>query len=107
MLSLLHILYLNYCLCRGIAGQCREIGVANATTGDVSFDKLFGPVGKLREVVVDQSNFSDSNSEVSVSESVATNRPNLSISGESDQNVGHNKMNMPPPFIDFLGVGAT
>ncbi|XP_061372538.1 transcription factor CSA-like [Gastrolobium bilobum] len=83
------------------------MGVA---TGNVSFDKLFGAwngtyklesMGML--IGVDQSNFSDSNSEVSVSESVATNRSNLSIFGESE-NVG-DKINM--PFIDFLGVGAT
>lgn len=80
---------------------------------DVGFENKFsgawkggtceaGPVGKLMSV--DQSNFSDSNSEVTVSESVATNRSNLAVSGESE-NVGDNKINM--PFIDFLGVGAT
>ncbi|TKY62834.1 Transcription factor MYB44 [Spatholobus suberectus] len=78
--------------------------------GDVSFNKFLGawngackaePVGKL--MGVDQSNFSDANSEVSVSESVATNRSNLSISEESET-VGY-KISM--PFIDFLGVGAT
>ncbi|XP_027353213.1 transcription factor CSA-like [Abrus precatorius] len=93
-----------------LRGQSKESGVA---TRDVNYDKFFGAwkstckaetVGKLKGVVVDQSNFSDSNSEVSVSESVATNRSNLSISGESE-NVGDNKLNM--PFIDFLGVGAT
>lgn len=52
---------------------------------------------------VDQSNVSDSKSEVSVSESVGTNGSNhLSNSGQSE-NVG-DKIDM--PFIDFLGVGA-
>lgn len=81
-------------------------------TRDVNFDKYFGACKKneqveklkLIDVVVDQSNFSDSNSEVSVSESVTTNRSNISISGESE-NVGV-KINMLLPFIDFLGVGA-
>nr|KYP63918.1 Transcription factor MYB44 [Cajanus cajan] len=82
-----------------LMGQSRE-------GGDVSFNKFFGAwkgeaVGKV--MGVDQSNFSDANSEVSVSESVATYRSNLSISEESET-VG-DKINM--PFIDFLGVGAT
>lgn len=93
----------NY-VCYGIAGQCGESGMVN-------FDKFFGansnnlkhgPVGKLMDV--DHSNFSDSNSEVSVSESVATNRAKITISGENE-NVGGVKINM--SFIDFLGVGAT
>ncbi|RDX88912.1 Transcription factor CSA, partial [Mucuna pruriens] len=89
-----------------LMGECREGGVAR---GDVSFKKYFGGwkaeyVGKLKGVV-DQSNFSDANSEVSVSESVATtNRSNLSISEESET-VGDKINNM--PFIDFLGVGAS
>ncbi|XP_020206745.1 transcription factor MYB54 [Cajanus cajan] len=89
-------------------------GESMTPTRDVGFGKFFsawkgscnaGHMGKLKGVV-DQSHYSDSNSsEVSVSESVATNRAtNLSISGESE-NVGDNKANM--PFIDFLGVGAT
>ena len=45
---------------------------------------------------------SDSNSDISVSESVATNRRKLLICGESEK-VGDN---MSMPFIDFLGVGA-
>lgn len=89
--------------------KSRESVVA---TRDVNFDKYFGACKKneqveklkLIDVVVDQSNFSDSNSEVSVSESVTTNRSNISISGESE-NVGV-KINMLLPFIDFLGVGA-
>lgn len=85
-------------------------GGSRAPTGDVGFDKFFstwkgsyehGHMGKL--MGVDQSNYSDSNSEVSVSESVTTNRTNLSNFGESE-NVG-DKINM--SFIDFLGVGAT
>lgn len=87
-------------------------GERRVFTGDVGFDKFFcawngscetGLNGKLKGVV-DQSNYSDSNSEVSIAESVATNRStNISISGESE-NKGDN-INM--PFIDFLGVGAT
>ncbi|KAI4348511.1 hypothetical protein L6164_009226 [Bauhinia variegata] len=82
-----------------VIGSCGERVV---TVGDMGFDKLFdGPMWKA--VGFDQSGYSDSNSEVSVSESVATNRTNLSISGESE-NVG-NKVSL--AFIDFLGVGAT
>lgn len=90
-----------------IIGKSRENVVA---TRDVSIDKYFGAskkqeqVEKLKVIDVVQSNFSDSNSEVSASESVTTNRSNISISGESE-NVGI-KINM-LPFIDFLGVGAT
>lgn len=78
-----------------------------------SFDKYFGGCNNhekeesLKVMDVVQSNFSDSNtSEVSVSESVGTNnnRPNISISGESE-NVGATMLL--PPFIDFLGVGAS
>ncbi|KAL2335136.1 hypothetical protein Fmac_016349 [Flemingia macrophylla] len=91
----------------GISGESRT------PARDVGFGKFFsarrgscngGHMGRLKGA--DQSHYSDSNSsEVSVSESVATNRTtNLSISGESE-NVGDNKASM--PFIDFLGVGAT
>ncbi|XP_004493239.1 transcription factor MYB56 isoform X3 [Cicer arietinum] len=92
-----------------IDGQSRESVVA---TRDVSFDKYFGDCNKQEQVEklmvkeVDQSNFSDSNSEVSVSESVATNRSNLSISGESENVGAAVKINNMLPFIDFLGVGA-
>ncbi|KAK6159031.1 hypothetical protein DH2020_006345 [Rehmannia glutinosa] len=47
---------------------------------------------------------SDSNSEVSASESVANNRANLYMCGENE-NGKFEKPNM--AFIDFLGVGAT
>ncbi|KDP39633.1 hypothetical protein JCGZ_02653 [Jatropha curcas] len=59
-------------------------------------------IGSMRVVVmgVDQSGQSDSNSEVSATESVGTNRINPSLSGGDNE-----KINM--PFIDFLGVGAT
>ncbi|CAJ1947648.1 unnamed protein product [Sphenostylis stenocarpa] len=80
---------------------------------DVGFNKHFrawngscdaGHMGK--PVGVDQSHYSDSNSsEVSVSESVATNKiTNLSMYGKSE-NMGNNRTSM--FFIDFLGVGAT
>jgi myb proto-oncogene protein len=94
-------------MCCVNAGKSRE---NVAATRDVSIDKYFGAskkqeqVEKLKVIDVVQSNFSDSNSEVSASESVTTNRSNISISGESE-NVGI-KINM-LPFIDFLGVGAT
>ncbi|XP_045795304.1 transcription factor MYB54-like [Trifolium pratense] len=90
-----------------IMGKSRENVVA---TRDASFDKYFGAskkqeqVEKLKVIDVVQSNFSDSNSEVSASESVTTNRSNISISGESE-NIGVKNFNM-LPFIDFLGVGA-
>ncbi|XP_061361022.1 transcription factor MYB52-like [Gastrolobium bilobum] len=85
-------------------------GESRVPTKDVGFDNIFsawngshvrGSMVKL--MGVDQSNYSDSNSEVSVSESVANKKINLSISGESAN--GGDKINM--PFIDFLGVGAT
>ncbi|KAI4301007.1 hypothetical protein L6164_034325 [Bauhinia variegata] len=79
--------------------------------GDMGFDKFFVgwkgsscEAGSIQKPVgLDQSGYSDSNSEVSVSESVVTNRTNLSVSGESET-VG-DKIKM--AFIDFLGVGAT
>lgn len=80
-------------------------GIAfSGVSGDEGFDKLCGSWsgGTEKGKGVDQSNNSDSKSEVSVSESVGTNRSNLSNSGESE-NVG-DKIDM--PFIDFLGVGA-
>lgn len=91
----------------GISGLTGENKVP---TGDVGFDKFFsawkgscedGHMGKL--MTVDQSNYSDSNSEVSVSESVATNSANASILGESENLSDKIKVS----FIDFLGVGAT
>lgn len=74
------------------AGLCDELKMRSR---DVRFDGL-SMMG-----VVEQSN-SDSNSDISVSESVATNRRKLLICGESEK-VGDN---MSMPFIDFLGVGA-
>lgn len=50
---------------------------------------------------VDQSRYSDSNSEVS--ESVGNSRANLFISGDNENSNEKNNM----PFIDFLGVGAS
>ncbi|GLT53677.1 hypothetical protein SLA2020_269340 [Shorea laevis] len=80
------------------------------TVGDGDFDKLYGtgsgfykrgPTGTV--VGEDQSGHSDSNSEVSAAESVATNKTDISVSGENE-NINE-KIKM--PFIDFLGVGAT
>ncbi|KAI9120839.1 hypothetical protein K1719_007872 [Acacia pycnantha] len=84
-------------------GLCNEMKLI---TGDVGFERFVGwseggeQMGKLMGGV-DQSN-SDSNSEISVSDSVTTKRTIISIRGESE-NVSDN-INM--PFIDFLGVGA-
>ncbi|QCE04645.1 myb proto-oncogene protein [Vigna unguiculata] len=87
----------------GLSGESRT------PARDVSFCKNFGggkgscEAGHMGRVMgVDQSHYSDSNSsEVSASESFATNRiTNLSMHGESDTST-----NM--LFIDFLGVGAT
>lgn len=58
-------------------------------------------MGKLK--IMDKSNYSDSISEVSISQSVATNKTNVSILGESE-NV---KDKIKRSFIDFLGVGET
>ncbi|XP_077240032.1 uncharacterized protein LOC143880937 [Tasmannia lanceolata] len=52
---------------------------------------------------VDQSGHSDSNSELSATESVANNKKKLFGYGESD----HDREQISLPFIDFLGVGAT
>lgn len=74
---------------------------------DVWLKRYFGGwkgsegVGK-RVMGVEQSSFSDANSEVSVSESGITNRSNLSISQEKESDKINNIS-----FIDFLGVGAT
>ena len=97
---------MNYiCWVVGLSG---EKGV---TTRDFGFDKFFGTWNRLHEPgptekpisVLDKSNYSNSNSEVSVSELVATNMINISIPMET-KNV-RAKANM--SFIDFLGVGDT
>ncbi|KAL0454677.1 UNVERIFIED_CONTAM: Transcription factor CSA [Sesamum latifolium] len=68
-----------------------------------SNDELYGkgPASEANAANVDdhESGYSDSNSEVSASESVANNRANLYMCGENEKG----KM----AFIDFLGVGAT
>lgn len=77
--------------------------------GNGDFDKFYGgngfyqtgPMGVVRDV--DQSGQSDSNSEVSATESVGTYRTNPSLFGDNEN--GNEKINM--PFIDFLGVGAS
>jgi hypothetical protein len=58
-----------------------------------------GHMGKLNSV--DKSNCSYSNSEASVSDSVATIRTNVSIFGEFENARGKTKVQ----FIDFLGIG--
>lgn len=78
--------------------------------GDGGFDKFyctgngFYQPGLMGTVMgVDPSGHSDSNSEVSAAESVATNKTSISVSGENENLNEKIKM----PFIDFLGVGAT
>ena len=103
--ELVQVPYLPYLLllCDVITGESRE---------DVWLNKYFGGwkgsegVGKRVMVGVDQSSFSDANSEVSVSESGVTNRSNLSISEEKESETMDDKINN-MSFIDFLGVGAT
>lgn len=109
LVNFLSFIIISYCLClylRKIFISAELSFERRLRTADVGFDKFFGAWKGSCEGgsmgVVDQSNYSDSNSEISVSESVGTNRSNLSISGESGK-VGEN-INM--PFIDFLGVGA-
>ncbi|XP_058727366.1 transcription factor MYB54-like [Vicia villosa] len=83
--------------------QMGLFGARNQEARDFGFDKIFsamkgssiGHMEKLKSV--DQSNYSDSKSEVSVSESVATNRKNEAFLGDK----------IKKPFIDFLGVGYT
>lgn len=72
-----------------------------------------GPIGGgLITMVmgVDQTGqLSDSNSEVSAEESVATNRSNLTVSREIENNnrIDEKKISTTSvAFIDFLGVGA-
>lgn len=63
-----------------------------------------GAMGVVGGHGVDQSGNSDSNSEVSATESVGNNnRTNLSIFGENENANGNINM----PFIDFLGIGAS
>lgn len=59
-------------------------------------------------VVVDQSGQSDSNSEISAAESVATNRSNITVSWENENHKKKKKIASlsVTTFIDFLGVGA-
>ncbi|XP_022742969.1 transcription factor CSA-like [Durio zibethinus] len=91
--------------------QMGSVGEKVVTRGNGDFDKFFGtgnvfyqqgPMGVVTGVD-ESAQSSDSNSEVSATESVATNRTNHSMSGESAN--GNQKINM--PFIDFLGVGAS
>ncbi|KAK9290213.1 hypothetical protein L1049_008379 [Liquidambar formosana] len=81
------------------------------TMRNEGFDKYYGNgkvngfyhAGPIAMVVgVEQSGHSDSNSEISTTESVANNGTNPYTVGENAD--GNEKINM--PFIDFLGVGA-
>uniref|UniRef100_A0A2C9VGI0 Uncharacterized protein n=1 Tax=Manihot esculenta TaxID=3983 RepID=A0A2C9VGI0_MANES len=79
---------------------------------NIAFDKFYscsggkelyqtGSMGVVR--VMDQCGQSDSNSEVSGTESVGTNRISPSLFGDNED--GNQKINS--AFIDFLGVGAS
>lgn len=89
--------------------QMGSIGEKVKIMGNGDFFKQ-GAMGVVGGHGVDQSGNSDSNSEVSATESVGNNnnnnnkrtKSNLSISGENEN--GNEKINM--TFIDFLGVGA-
>ncbi|XP_015899736.2 transcription factor MYB56 [Ziziphus jujuba] len=81
--------------------------------GDLDFDKLIGggnglyqtgPMGGVAMVGVDQTGQSDSNSEVSAAESVATNKSNITAFGENENKKKEKISSV--AFIDFLGVGA-
>ncbi|XP_041026162.1 transcription factor CSA [Juglans microcarpa x Juglans regia] len=80
------------------------------TIGDGCLDKFYctdngfykaGPIETVMEM--DHFGHSDSNSEVSAAESVATRKTNIPVSAGKNQN-RNEKIKM--PFIDFLGVGA-
>lgn len=77
------------------------------TMGNGGFDKFYCTGNGLYQPglmgVDPSSGHSDSNSELSAAESVATNKTNISVSRENENM--NEKINM--PFIDFLGVGAT
>ncbi|KAF3972144.1 hypothetical protein ACB098_09G136500 [Castanea mollissima] len=90
--------------------QYQSYGSKMGSLGDGGFDKFyctgngFYQPGLMGTVMgVDPSGHSDSNSEVSAAESVATNKTGISVSGENE--ILNEKIKM--PFIDFLGVGAT
>lgn len=68
-----------------------------------SSSNAFHHSGPMMMMGVDQSGYSDSNSDISATESVANNPNKLHAYGESD----HGRQNISLPFIDFLGVGAT
>lgn len=79
----------------------------------MDFDKLIGggnglyqtgPMGGVTMVGVDQTGQSDSNSEVSAAESVATNKSNITAFGENENKKKEKISSV--AFIDFLGVGA-
>ncbi|KAK4485595.1 hypothetical protein RD792_008238 [Penstemon davidsonii] len=75
----------------------------NPLNSDKGMDNNLFYMANITANVDHQSHHSDSNSEVSVSESVACNRANLYTCGENE-NKNLEKGNM--KFIDFLGVGA-
>lgn len=89
---LVSILIINFKCLDGVNVLCGGIGFSGEG------------VRKEWKGVVEQSNNSDSKSEVSVCESVGTNggNGNVSVYGESENLVG-DKIEM--PFIDFMGVG--
>ncbi|KAK4412714.1 Transcription factor CSA [Sesamum alatum] len=84
----------------GMEGTGKNMLIQGCSSNDDEF-QLYGKGAEGNAANVDdhQSGYSDSNSEVSASESVANNRANLYMCGENEKG----KM----AFIDFLGVGAT
>ncbi|KAF5938008.1 hypothetical protein HYC85_025514 [Camellia sinensis] len=99
-----------YGLQMGSAGERKVL-----TVGNVGLDQLCsgGNVvyhgGPMTNVVVDvyQPGNSDSNSEVSASESVANNNNQANNNPYRENESGGNEENNRMAFIDFLGVGAT
>ncbi|OVA10790.1 SANT/Myb domain [Macleaya cordata] len=72
---------------------------------DVSNNGFYHPGSMMMGMGLDQSGNSDSNSEISATESVTKKRKTLYVDGEIDHNGGSGKSSV--SFIDFLGVGAT
>ncbi|XP_057785330.1 transcription factor MYB54-like isoform X1 [Salvia miltiorrhiza] len=93
------------------ASTCTDLSLTPSSAKHPHFLTRFSPVHHMlnlqngvNQICANVDHQSDSNSEVSASESVANNRANLYGCGE-DEKGKFEKGNM--AFIDFLGVGAT
>ncbi|KAJ0013402.1 hypothetical protein Pint_20755 [Pistacia integerrima] len=92
-----------------LMGSSGEKEITKGSIGDV--DKFYGyyKAGNMEVVMgMDQSGHSsDSNSEVSATDSVTNTNTNtnLSLSGQNTENTYQKQISV--PFIDFLGVGAS